>query len=118
MPPGWPRQVPPPAVSGWEGAAVAWLLDSCPPDYRLYDRWVGHPVALAWLALRHLDGQVTAMRSAYREARVELADAVPVEVLPDILATIEREGLRLVSARRSAGLIYDALRGHDYVPRL
>ena len=102
MPPGWPREVPPPAVEGWQHRAVAWLLDVCPPDYRRYDAWVHHPVALAWLATRHLDGQVAAMRQA----------------LSGVLLTLEREGLRLVSARRSAGQLLDALEGKDYVPRL
>ena len=83
MPPGWPREVPPPAVEGWQHRAVAWLLDVCPPDYRRYDAWVHHPVALS-----------------------------------GVLLTLEREGLRLVSARRSAGQLLDALEGKDYVPRL
>ncbi len=118
MPPGWPREVPPPAVEGWQHRAVAWLLDVCPPDYRRYDAWVHHPVALAWLATRHLDGQVTAMRQAYRDARVELGEHLGPEALSGVLLTLEREGLRLVSARRSAGQLLDALEGKDYVPRL
>lgn len=118
VPPGWPREVPPPAVAGWEQRAVAWLLDACPSDYRLYRAWVQHPIALSWVAVRHLDAQVEAMRSAYRAARVELGEALPPEALAQVLLTIEKEGLRLVAARRAAGFLHDALQGKDYVPRL
>ena len=85
--------------------AVSWLLDHCPPDYRAYAGWRRHPVALAWVATRHIEAQLEAMRQCYREARVELAD-------------LENEGVRLLAARRSAGLLYDALQGKRYIPRL
>ena len=35
-----------------------------------------------------------------------------------ILTDLESEGVRLLAARRSAGLIYEALQGKRYVPRL
>ena len=104
-PPGWPNGVPPPGERGWDHRATAWLLDHCPPDYRLYPAWRRHPVALAWFTVRHLDAQLDAMRSAYREVRVELVDDIGPEV-------------RLLSARRAAGLLLDALRGLEFVPRL
>lgn len=117
-PPGWPRTVPPPTLPGWEQRAVAWLLDLCPPDYRLYEGWVKNPVALAWLASRHLDAQVASMRESYRMARTELGDAVTPEALADILVNLEREGLRLVSAQRAAKYIYEAMQGKQFIPRL
>lgn len=98
--------------------AVSWLLDHCPPDYRAYAGWRRHPVALAWVATRHIEAQLEAMRQCYREARVELADLVPTEGLAQILADLENEGVRLLAAKRSAGLLYDALQGKRYVPRL
>jgi aryl-alcohol dehydrogenase-like predicted oxidoreductase len=55
---------------------VLWLLDQCPPDYRAYAGWRRHPIALAWLAGRHIDGQVVAMRDAWREARVAIGPHV------------------------------------------
>ena len=96
VPPGWPPGIPPAHTPGWEPPAVAWLLDNCPPDYRLYAGWRKNPVALAWLADRHIDGQIAAMRQAYREA----------------------EGLRLVAAKRSAALLLEALQGKQFIPRL
>jgi hypothetical protein len=118
VPPGWPAGVPPAHAPGWEDRAVAWLLDHCPPDYRAYAGWRKNPVALAWLADRHIDGQVSAMRQAYREARVELGDDVTAEALAEIMANLEAEGLRLIAAKRSAGLLLEALRGKQFIPRL
>ena len=86
--------------------AVSWLLDHCPADYRGYAAWRKNPVALAWVAVRHIDAQLEAMRQAYREVRVELADLVSTE------------GLRLRASARGAGLLYDALQGRRYIPRL
>jgi hypothetical protein len=97
---------------------VAWLLDHCPADYRLYEGWRKNPVALAWLADRHIDGQVASMRQAYREARVELGPHVTTEALTEIMANLEAEGLRLVAAKRSAGLLLEALQGKRFIPRL
>ena len=117
-PPGWPPGVPPPGERGWDHRASAWLLDHCPPDYRLYPAWRRHPVALAWFAVRHLDAQLDAMRSAYREVRTDLVDDIGPEGVAQVLADLECEGVRLLSARRAAGLLLDALRGLEFVPRL
>jgi hypothetical protein len=117
-PAGWPHGVPPADTPGWERRAVGWLLDHCPPDYRAYVGWRKNPVALAWLARCHLDGQITAMREAYRTARVELGPHVTPEALAEIISQIETEGLRLRAARRGAELIHQALQGRRFVPRL
>jgi hypothetical protein len=110
--------VPPPDSPEWEVPATAWLLDHCPADYRGYEGWRKHPVALAWVTTRHIEAQLEAMRGAYRDVRVDLGDLVPAEALPEILADLEAEGLRLRAAARSAGLLYDALQGRRYIPRL
>ena len=117
-PPGWPQSVPPADSPGWQVPAVSWLLDHCPPDYRGYAAWRKYPVALAWVAGRHIDAQLAAMRQAYREVRVDLADLVSTEALSEIQSDLEAEGLRLRASARSAGLLYDALQGKHYVPRL
>lgn len=117
-PPGWPGVIPPPHVDGWELPAVSWLLDHCPADYRSYAGWRRHPIALAWLAQRHVDAQLVAMRQAYREARVELGDYVPPEGIGEVLAGLEREGVRLLAAARGVRLVHEAFAGKTFVPRL
>ena len=97
---------------------MSWLLDHCPADYRSYAGWRRHPVALAWVAVRHIDAQLEAMRGAYREVRVDLADLVTADALTQIQADLEAEGLRLRASARAARLLYDALQGRRYVPRL
>ena len=57
--------------------ATSWLLDHCPADYRGYEGWRKHPVALAWITTRHIEAQLEAKRSAYRDVRVDLGDLVP-----------------------------------------
>lgn len=117
-PPGWPEGVPPADTPGWVDKAVSWLLDHCPPDYRGYDAWRRHPVALAWVADRHIDAQIAAMRQAYREARVALGPHVGTEALAEIMLALEAEGLRLRAAKRSSALLLEALQGRRFVPRL
>ena len=117
-PPGWPRTVPPPEVEGWQVPAVSWLLDQCPADYRGYAAWRRHPVALAWVAARHIDAQLVGMRQAYREVRVEVGEHVTAEALAEILSDLESEGARLLAARRGAELVFEALQGKRFIPRL
>lgn len=97
---------------------MSWLLDQCPPDYRGYAGWRRNPVALAWLAQRHLAGQVEVMRQAYREVRIDIGPQVTPEALAEIMQQMEAEGLRLRAARRSAELLREALEGKSFVPRL
>lgn len=117
-PPGWPRAVPPPEVPQWREAAVPWLLDHCPADYRAYSVWRRHPEALAWIAAKHVAAQVEAMRSAYRVARIELAEQVGPEALAEVLRALEAEGLRLRATARATELIAQAMSGTRFVPRL
>ena len=110
--------MPPPDSPGWQPRAVSWLLDQCPSDYRAYAGWRKNPVALAWVAVRHIDAQLEAMRQAYREVRIDLGDVVSTEALSEIQSDLEAEGLRLRASARGAQLLYDALQGRRYVPRL
>jgi len=110
--------VPPPESPGWQVPAVSWLLDHCPADYRGYAGWRKNPVALAWVAVRHIDAQLEAMRQAYREVRVDLGDLVTAQALAEIQSDLEAEGLRLRASARAARLLYDAMQGKRYVPRL
>ena len=97
---------------------MPWLLDQCPADYRLYAAWRRHPIVLAWLTLRHLEGQLATMRLAYRGLRVDLAEQVSADALTDVLEVLAREGARLVEVRRSASLVLEAMEGKVFVPRL
>ena len=97
---------------------MSWLLDHCPPDYRRYAGWRRHPVALAWVTVRHIGAQLEAMRQAYREARVELGDHLTPEALEQVLADLEAEGVRLRAAERSARLLHEAMQGRRFIPRL
>lgn len=117
-PPGWPPGVPPPGAPGWQRAATAWLLDHCPADFRAYDAWRRHPVALAWVATWHIEAQLTAMREAYRRARVDLGEVIPERALPQVMEHLAAEGLRLRAAARAAELLHEALQGKEFVPRL
>ena len=105
-------------VPGAGSTGLAWLLDHCPPDYRLYPAWRRHPVALAWLAVRHLDAQLEAMRSSYREVRVALVDDIGPEGSPRSSPTSSARACGWWRPRRAAGLLLDALRGLEFVPRL
>ncbi len=89
---------------------MSWLLDQCPADYRSYRAWRKHPAALAWIATRHLQSELEAMRGAWRDVRPELGPLLPPGSLGDVLDALAREGLRLRAAHRSAGLLLEALR--------
>lgn len=117
-PPGWPDRVPPPGVRGWQQAAAAWLLDLCPPDYRGHAVLRRHPVALAWLADRHVASQVEAMRLAYRTVRVDLGEVLPAGTVDALLVCLEHEGLRLRAAQRGIALLREAMDGSHFVERL
>jgi hypothetical protein len=58
------------------------------------------------------------MRQAFREVRVDLGELVSTEALAQIQSDLETEGLRLRASARGARLLYEALEGKRYVPRL
>ena len=117
-PAGWPGEVRPPGVPGWERSAVAWLLDLAPADYRGYGVLTGHPVALAVVVGHHVQAQRTGARSALAGARRELADAMPPPALDALLEALAQEEARLAAAHRGVGLVEQALRGRRFAPRL
>lgn len=118
LPPGWPREVPAPGTPEWERRAVAWLYDACPPDYRAYDVLRRHPVVLARGAAWHVAAAREATRRGIANARVELRDVVPAEVVDATLAALEREQARLAALARAVDVVERALRGERWVPRL
>ena len=117
-PAGWPGEVRPPGVPGWERSAVAWLLDLAPPDYRGYSVLTGHPVALAVVVGHHVEAQRSGARTALAGARRELSDAIPPPALDALLEALAQEEARLAAAHRGVGLVEQALRGRRFAPRL
>jgi hypothetical protein len=108
-PPGWPGEVPPPQVEGWQPKAVGWLLDQCPAEYRGYPVVRRHPEVLAWLAGHQVDAQLEAARRSYGQARRTFGPALGPEVVAETLAALESEGARLLALQRSVRLVADAL---------
>jgi hypothetical protein len=117
-PPGWPAEVPDPAVAGWERHAVAWLFDQCPPDYRGYDVFRRHPIVLAHLAKGSLAAAVEAAETGLRAVRHDLRDVVSPETVDAAVAAYEHERHRLRAAGVGADLIWRALRGERWAARL
>jgi hypothetical protein len=117
-PPGWPSTVPPPGTPDWEQAAAEWLIDLCPADFRGYPVLRRHPLALAWLAGRHVDSSRQAMATALSRGRAELSESLAPGVVDQVLQTVEREQGRLLAAARAVALIEQSLRGHRHIPRM
>jgi hypothetical protein len=45
-------------------SAVAWLLDTVPPEYRAYEVLKRHPIALARMGLHYVNAAVEGARAA------------------------------------------------------
>ena len=117
-PPGWPPGVPPAGAPDWEQAAAEWLIDLCPADFRGYPVLRRHPLALAWLAGRHVESSRQAMARALGQARADLSGSLAPGVLDEVLQTVEREQARLLAAARGVDLIEHSLRGRRHIPRM
>ena len=118
LPPGWPDAVRPPQAPGWQRSAVSWLLDQCPSEYRAYPALRQQPVALAWLALRHVTAQGQANTAARAQARADLREHLDPAALDAFMVALDHEHARLIELHRAVLLVGDALRGLRYVPRL
>jgi hypothetical protein len=117
-PPGWPRAVRPPGAPGWEHAAVSWLLDICPPEFRSYPVLRRHDVVLARFAVLHVEACQAAVRRGLSEARAELRDVTDQDTVEAAIEAWHTEAARLIAERRSVGLVEEALRGRRFVARL
>ena len=117
-PPGWPPQVRPPDAPRWEDTAIGWLLDQCPPEYRMYDGLRRHPVVLARFTMMHVEASIQAAQRGVSEARVSLREVLPTEAVEGAIGMWEREGARLLKVRRAVGLVEEAFRGRRFRARL
>jgi hypothetical protein len=122
VPPGWPAEVLPPQLAGWERTATAWLLDLCPPDYRAHEVLRRHPPLLARFAAAHVGAGVSAAREGLRTLRADVAAGALGDLPPDAvdaaIGAYVREGRRLLAAGAQVELVAAALRGERWVPRL
>lgn len=118
VPPGWPDAVYPPGAPDWEATAVAFLLDCCPPDYRLYPVLRRHPVVLARFAAEFVEGQYRASQSGLSQVRASLAEYVDPPVIESAAEAWQSETAQLVRTRRAVALIEEALRGRIFIQKL
>jgi hypothetical protein len=118
VPPGWPAAVDPPESPEFEKHAVNWLLDLCPPDYRMYDVLRRYPVILARFAAGHVSSAIAAARSGVAGARAELAGLVPPEAVEAAVSAYERELVRLTATARGVDVVSQALRGRKFTQKL
>lgn len=121
-PSGWPAQVAAPGRHDgpWELSATKWLFDQVPGEWRegLNGRqYREYPLMLARDALYLVEGQLQALREAYRRARVELAEHFEPQQIDEQLQMYAEEAKRLELLGRQVQLIYAALAGVRWVPR-
>jgi hypothetical protein len=117
-PPGWPSQVRPPGAPGWEGTAIAYLLDCCPADFRAYPVLRNHPVVLAQFAMHFVKGQQEASERGLAEVRTSISDYVEPDIVDAATQAWLEQGARLVRTRRAVALLDEALRGRVFVRKL
>ena len=117
-PAGWPREVRPPGVPGWERSAAEWLLDLCPADWRGYPGLRRHLVVLARFAVLHVEAGQSAAARGLSETRADLRDVADLDVVEAAVQTWQLEQARLVGLRRAVGLVEEAIRGRRYTARL
>jgi hypothetical protein len=117
-PPAWPDGLPPPEADGWERAAQDWLLDQCPPEYRLHEVLRRHPVVLARLTRWHVAAGIDGHTRALGLVRAELVGVVPPEGVDATVALLERELHRLRTLLPQVTAVDAALRGRRHRLRL
>lgn len=117
-PPGWPDAVRPPHAPEWEPTAVAFLLDCCPADYRLYPVLRRHPVVLARFAAEHVESQIRACREGLGGVRASLDGVVAPHVVDEATAAWQQQAAALQRRRREVALVEEALRGRVFIRKL
>jgi hypothetical protein len=118
VPPGWPAQVRPPGVPGWEASAIAYLLDCCPADFRSYRVLRNHPVVLAQFATHFVNGQHEAAQHGLAAIRTSVSELVEADVAEAATQAWLEQRARLARTRRAVALIDEALRGRIFVRKL
>ena len=117
-PPGWPDRLADPDDPEFAPAAIAWLLDQGPGEWRSLPGLRDSPAALAYRARCEVRGRLDAARAAYSGLRRELAEDLPADEIDAALAALEAEGAGLLALEREVDLVAEALRGRRWRPRL
>jgi hypothetical protein len=117
-PPGWPAEVPPPDVPGWEQRATGWLFDLCPADLRAHEVLRRHPLALAYVADAQVSAALAAVLDSLSGARAALREALPPAAVSEVVVALQGERGRLEAAALAVPLVREALAGVRRAPRL
>lgn len=117
-PPAWPDGLPPPDADDWVAGACAWLLDQCPPEYRLHEVLRRHPVVLARFTRWHVASGIDGHQRALGLVRADLAGHVDAPTVEAAVVTLERELSRLTALLPQVRAVENALAGHRGRPRL
>lgn len=117
-PPAWPDGLPPPDVPGWERAVTGWLLDQCPPEYRLHDVVRRHPLVLARFTRWHVAAGIDGHQRALGLVRDDLSGHVEPEAVDAAVVTLERELQRLRSLLPRVRAVENAIGGSRPRPKL
>jgi hypothetical protein len=117
-PPSWPHGLVPPDADGWQQEVQSWLLDQCPPDYRLHEVLRRHPVVLARFTRWHVAASIDGHHRALGLVRDELAGLVEPDAVEASVVTLERELQRLRSLLPQVRAVENALQGSRPRPRL
>ena len=75
-------------------------------------------MVLARFAVLHVEACQAACRRGLSEARSELRDVAPADVVDAAVETWLEEDARLAAVRREVGLVEEGLRGKRYRARL
>jgi hypothetical protein len=117
-PPAWPDGLPPPDADDWLAAVTSWLLDQCPPEYRLHEVLRRHPLILARFTRWHLAAGIDGHQRALGLVRQDLTGHVEPEAVDAALATLERELQRLRALLPQVRAVEDAIAGSRSRPKL
>jgi hypothetical protein len=117
-PPAWPDGLPPPDAPGWQPAVTGWLLDQCPPEYRLHDVLRRHPLVLARFTRWHVAAGIDGHQRALGLVRHDLAGHVEPEAVDAAVATLERELQRLRALLPQVRAVEGAIGGTRPRPKL
>ena len=117
-PPGWPRDLPPPAADEFHARVVGWLLDRGPQGLRESAVWRSQPYALAMVVHTHTAQELEGLRKSYSAARRELADFLAVDDVSRVLVALEAAGAESAERARQVALVQEALEGRQWRDRL